>query len=126
MRWLVDTDRPFTSTPFGTYRFRAVAITTVAVVFAHHPADWLGSLVFGATMAWVAIKTESLWACVLMHAVARLVFHGLIDNIQTSWVKMGEQGVWILSIRPLNTSLATACISIDSRKVGPRRALPFR
>ncbi|MFV8816270.1 5-amino-6-(D-ribitylamino)uracil--L-tyrosine 4-hydroxyphenyl transferase CofH [Haliea sp. E17] len=30
---------------------------------------------------------------VLMHAVARLVFHGLIDNIQTSWVKMGEGGV---------------------------------
>lgn len=30
---------------------------------------------------------------VLMHAVARLVFNGLIDNIQTSWVKMGEEGV---------------------------------
>jgi FO synthase len=30
---------------------------------------------------------------VLMHAVARLVFHGLIDNIQASWVKMGAQGV---------------------------------
>ncbi len=30
---------------------------------------------------------------VLMHAVARLVFHGLIDNIQTSWVKMGAAGV---------------------------------
>jgi FO synthase len=30
---------------------------------------------------------------VLMHAVARLVFNGFIDNIQTSWVKMGEQGV---------------------------------
>ncbi|MEP4146350.1 MAG: 5-amino-6-(D-ribitylamino)uracil--L-tyrosine 4-hydroxyphenyl transferase CofH [Halioglobus sp.] len=30
---------------------------------------------------------------VLMHAVARLVFHGLIENIQASWVKMGEQGV---------------------------------
>ncbi|MFT7405841.1 5-amino-6-(D-ribitylamino)uracil--L-tyrosine 4-hydroxyphenyl transferase CofH [Zhongshania sp.] len=30
---------------------------------------------------------------VLMHAVARLVFNGLIDNIQASWVKMGEQGV---------------------------------
>ncbi len=28
-----------------------------------------------------------------MHAVARLVLHGLIDNIQASWVKMGEQGV---------------------------------
>ena len=30
---------------------------------------------------------------VLMHAISRLVFHGLIDNIQTSWVKMGESGV---------------------------------
>jgi FO synthase len=30
---------------------------------------------------------------ILMHAVARLVFHGLIDNIQASWVKMGPAGV---------------------------------
>jgi FO synthase len=29
----------------------------------------------------------------LMHAVARLVLHGLIDNVQASWVKMGVQGV---------------------------------
>jgi FO synthase len=29
---------------------------------------------------------------VLMHAVPRLVFNGLIDNIQTSWVKMGHEG----------------------------------
>jgi len=28
-----------------------------------------------------------------MHAVARLVLHGLINNIQASWVKMGAQGV---------------------------------
>ena len=28
-----------------------------------------------------------------MHAVARLVFHGRIDNIQASWVKMGRDGV---------------------------------
>ncbi|MEH6550195.1 MAG: 5-amino-6-(D-ribitylamino)uracil--L-tyrosine 4-hydroxyphenyl transferase CofH [Pseudomonadales bacterium] len=30
---------------------------------------------------------------VLMHAVSRLVFNGQIDNIQTSWVKMGHEGV---------------------------------
>ncbi|MEM8661692.1 MAG: 5-amino-6-(D-ribitylamino)uracil--L-tyrosine 4-hydroxyphenyl transferase CofH, partial [Pseudomonadota bacterium] len=30
---------------------------------------------------------------ILMHAVARLVFHGAIDNIQVSWVKMGVDGV---------------------------------
>ena len=29
---------------------------------------------------------------ILMHAVARLVFNGSIDNIQTSWVKMGHDG----------------------------------
>jgi FO synthase len=28
----------------------------------------------------------------LMHAVARLALQGLIDNIQVSWVKMGEEG----------------------------------
>ena len=28
----------------------------------------------------------------LMHAVARIAYHGLIDNIQLSWVKIGEQG----------------------------------
>jgi FO synthase len=30
---------------------------------------------------------------VLMHAVARLALNGAIDNIQVSWVKMGEEGV---------------------------------
>ena len=29
----------------------------------------------------------------LMHAVSRLVLHPLIPNIQTSWVKLGEEGV---------------------------------
>lgn len=29
----------------------------------------------------------------LMHAVARLVFDGAIDNIQASWVKLGPEGV---------------------------------
>jgi len=30
---------------------------------------------------------------VLMHAVGRLALHPLIINIQTSWVKMGPEGV---------------------------------
>jgi FO synthase len=29
---------------------------------------------------------------VLIHAVGRIAYHGLIDNIQVSWVKMGNQG----------------------------------
>jgi FO synthase len=30
---------------------------------------------------------------VLIHAVGRIAYHGLIDNIQVSWVKMGADGV---------------------------------
>jgi FO synthase len=30
---------------------------------------------------------------VLMHAVARIAYHGLIDHIQASWVKLGGDGV---------------------------------
>jgi 2-iminoacetate synthase ThiH len=30
---------------------------------------------------------------VLMHAVGRIAYHGLIDNIQASWVKIGGDGV---------------------------------
>ncbi len=40
-----------------------------------------------------ARKGPTFREAVLMHAVARLVLHGQIDNIQTSWVKMGERGV---------------------------------
>jgi len=38
-------------------------------------------------------KGPSFREVVLMHAVARLVFHGFIDNIQASWVKLGSEGV---------------------------------
>jgi FO synthase len=40
-----------------------------------------------------ARKGPTFREAVLMHAVARLALHGRIDNIQASWVKMGEAGV---------------------------------
>ncbi len=41
----------------------------------------------------LARKGPTFREAVLMHAVARLVLHPLIPNIQTSWVKMGPEGV---------------------------------
>lgn len=41
----------------------------------------------------------------LMHAVPRLVFNGLIENIQASWVKMGREGV-------------SACLNAGANDVG--------
>ena len=40
-----------------------------------------------------ARRGPSFREAILMHAVARLVFNGLIENIQASWVKMGREGV---------------------------------
>ncbi len=40
-----------------------------------------------------------------MHAVARLVLHPLVANIQTSWVKMGPQG-------------AAACLAAGANDLG--------
>ncbi len=41
----------------------------------------------------LARKGPTFREAVLMHAVSRLVLHPLIPNIQTSWVKMGPEGV---------------------------------
>lgn len=43
--------------------------------------------------------------CVLMHAVARIALHGAIDNIQTSWVKLGVDG-------------ASACLFAGANDIG--------
>ena len=40
-----------------------------------------------------ARRGPTLREAILMHAVARLVLHPHISNIQTSWVKMGQEGV---------------------------------
>ena len=40
-----------------------------------------------------ARKGPTFREAILMHAVARLALHGKIENIQTSWVKMGHEGV---------------------------------
>ena len=40
-----------------------------------------------------ARKGPTFREAILMHSVARLALHGQIENIQTSWVKMGHEGV---------------------------------
>ena len=40
----------------------------------------------------LARRGPTLRESVLMHAVARIVFHSLIDNVQASWVKLGLEG----------------------------------
>ncbi|MGH8138045.1 MAG: 5-amino-6-(D-ribitylamino)uracil--L-tyrosine 4-hydroxyphenyl transferase CofH [Steroidobacteraceae bacterium] len=66
---------------------------------------------------------------VLMHAVARLVLHPLITNIQTSWVKMGVEGAAFclrcgandLGGTLMNESITRAAGGVNGQELGPER-----
>jgi FO synthase len=55
---------------------------------------------------------------VLMHAVARIAYHGLIDNIQASWVKLGVGGVRQLLMAGVNDLGGTLVDENISRAAG--------
>jgi FO synthase len=64
---------------------------------------------------------------VLMHAVARLVLHPLVTNIQTSWVKMGAEGAAVclragandLGGTLMNESITRAAGAIHGEEMAP-------
>jgi FO synthase len=65
--------------------FGAAAFTEfVALPFVHHNAP--------IYLAGVARPGPTVRENLVVHALARLLLHGLIDNIQTSWVKLGVDG----------------------------------
>ena len=55
---------------------------------------------------------------VLMHAVARIAYHGLIDNIQASWVKLGADGARQLLTAGVNDLGGTLIDENISRAAG--------
>jgi FO synthase len=55
---------------------------------------------------------------VLMHAVARIAYHGLIDNIQASWVKLGPLGAQQLLHAGVNDLGGTLMNESISRAAG--------
>jgi FO synthase len=56
----------------------------VALPFVHHNAP--------IYLAGVARPGPTLRENLVVHGLARILLHGLIDNIQTSWVKLGVEG----------------------------------
>lgn len=87
MRRVVAGDRPFTRIPFGTHTWKAYAITTLAVTLVHAPEDWLAAWVWGSLVYALAVRTRSLRACVMMHALGNLLL-GLYV------LKTGQNGYW--------------------------------
>ena len=73
MRFLLDMDRNYWKVPFGKPAWLTYIVVTVAFIFIHQPVDYVGAFIFGSLMYWVAVKTKSLMACIVMHGVANLL-----------------------------------------------------
>jgi FO synthase len=62
----------------------------------------------------------------LMHSVARIAYHGLIDNIQASWVKIGFDGVRQLLQAGVNDLGGTLVDENISRAAGAQHGQQVR
>lgn len=70
MRYLIRED--FQSVPVGTFQWKSFGLVAVFFMLVHGTADWPAALVCGLIFNWVAVRTGSLAACVLAHAVTNL------------------------------------------------------
>lgn len=87
MRYAAAQEGDWQKVPFGTHDWRAFFIVTGLVVLAHQPEDYAAALVWGVLMYGLAVRTRSLGACVLMHAVG--------NALLGVWVlKTGRWGFW--------------------------------
>ena len=59
--------------PFGTHHRVSFWVTTLGVTAIHNTADWPAAFIWGALMYGLAVRTKSLGACVVMHAVGNLI-----------------------------------------------------
>lgn len=85
LRYLIRED--FTKVPFGTFSWFSFGIVTLMFGLAHFGPDFVPALLAGALYNLLAIRTRSLAACVIAHAVTNL---GLgIYIMQT-----GQWGFW--------------------------------
>jgi FO synthase len=73
----------------------------------------------------MARKGPTFREAVLMHAVSRLVLHPLIPNIQTSWVKMGPEGVAVCLQAGANDLGGTLMNESISRAAGTEHGQEF-
>ena len=70
LRYFINED--FAKVPFGTFTWMSLGIVSVAFMLVHSMADYPAAFLTGALYSLVAIRTKSLGACVLAHAVTNL------------------------------------------------------
>lgn len=80
LRYLMKED--FTALPFGAWSPFSFAVTTLGFTFEHSRADWPAAFVTGLLYNLVAVRTRSLSACVLAHALTNALLGGYVMHTQ--------------------------------------------
>ena len=73
--------------PVGVRHVRAILLSSILMTAAHQPSDYVVCLAWSLLVSLVAVRTGSLGACVLMHAVSNLLL-GLYIMATKQW------GLW--------------------------------
>lgn len=81
-RYLID--ERFTAVPFGKYTPLSFWGVAVAFTLVHNMPDWPAAFVTGAIYGWIAVRTKSLLACVVAHAVTNLAL-GVYIMLTRQW-----------------------------------------
>lgn len=87
MRFLLNPDGNYWKVPFGQVSWKTYFITTACFMGIHAPVDYVGAFFFGSLMYFLTVRTKSLTACVVMHAVANLIM-GIYA------LQFGKYGLW--------------------------------
>lgn len=70
MRYLIN--ERFETVAFGAYRPFSYFGVALLFMLVHAPEDFIGAFLTGLIYNGLAVKTKSLWACVIAHAVTNL------------------------------------------------------
>ncbi len=76
LRFLIKED--FLSLPFGSWTRLSFWVVVLGFIFEHHPPDWPAACVTGILYNLVAVRTKSLPACVLAHALTNALLGGYV------------------------------------------------
>jgi hypothetical protein len=66
-------DQEWWKAPFGKVNGLAVAVSIVAPMLWHQPAEFLAAAAWFGMITWLMVRTRNPWDCVLAHAVTNLL-----------------------------------------------------
>jgi len=72
-RLISDPYRDFSVVPFGQRSWKALGAVVVLFTLVHAKPDYLAAVIFALLVSGLYVRTKSVGACVLAHAVANLV-----------------------------------------------------